>query len=176
MLTPDEIREALLSLVEDEYEEEQMADIQKEYGDKIKRISLDLLALKYLKEAHIPNEYCVYSEEDPEGRYHGRRLFDLEAVLVASKEDTTFATEAINITVSDELWLMENSDFAFVECTKMEILGGQTNQVVEQRLFQFFPFEKGHLEWPFGIVELICALENACTIMETQLKVSRERL
>lgn len=54
MLTPDEIREALLSLVEDEYEEEQMADIQKEYGDKIKRISLDLLALKYLKEAHIP--------------------------------------------------------------------------------------------------------------------------
>lgn len=71
---------------------------------------------------------------------------------------------------------MENSDFAFVECTKMEILGGQTNQVVEQRLFQFFPFEKGHLEWPFGIVELICALENACTIMETQLKVSREGL
>ena len=44
--------------------EEQMADIQKEYGDKIKRTSLDLLALKYLKEAHIPNEYCVYSEED----------------------------------------------------------------------------------------------------------------
>ena len=86
MLTPDEIREALLSLVEDEYEEEQMADIQKEYGDKIKRISLDLLALKYLKEAHIPNEYCVYSEEDPEGRYHGRRLFDLEAVMVASKK------------------------------------------------------------------------------------------
>ena len=41
MLTPDEIREALLSLFEDEYEEEQIADIQKEYGDKIKRISLD---------------------------------------------------------------------------------------------------------------------------------------
>ena len=97
-------------------------------------------------------------------------------MLVASEEDTTFATEAINITVSDELWLMENSDFVFVECTKMEILGGQTNQVVEQRLFQFFPFEKGFLEWPFGIVELICALENACTIMETQLKVSNEGL
>lgn len=176
MLTPDEIREALLSLVEDEYEEEQMADIQNEYGDKIKRISLDLLALKYLKEAHIPNEYCVYSEEDPDGTYHGRRLFDLEAVMVASKEDTTFATEVINITVSDELWLMENSDFVFVECTKMKILGGQTNQVVEQRLFQFFPFEKGHVEWPLGIVEVINALENACTVMETQLKASREGL
>lgn len=176
MLTPDEIREALLSLVEGEYEEEQMADIQKEYGDKIKRISLDLLALKYLKEAHIPNEYCVYSEEDPEGTYHGRRLFDLEAVLVASEEDTTFATEAINITVSDELWLMENSDFVFVECTKMEILGGQTNQVVEQRLFQFFPFEKDHFAWPFGIDKVICALENACTLMEKQLKASRDGL
>jgi len=176
MLTPDEIRESFLSLIEDEYEEKQIADPMKEYSDKIKQMSFDLLALKYLKEAHIPNEYCVYSKEDTEGTYHGRRLFDLQAVLVASKEDTTFATEAINITVSDELWLMENSDFAFVECTKMEILGGQTNQVVEQRLFQFFPFEKGHLEWPFGIVELICALENACTIMETQLKVSREGL
>ena len=176
MLTPDEIRESFLSLIEDEYEEKQIADPMKEYSDKIKQMSFDLLALKYLKEAHIPSEYCVYSKEDTEGTYHGRRLFDLQAVLVASKEDTTFATEAINITVSDELWLMENSDFAFVECTKMEILGGQTNQVVEQRLFQFFPFEKGHLEWPFGIVELICALENACTIMETQLKVSREGL
>ena len=59
MLTPDEIREALLSLVEGEYEEKQMADIQKEYGDKIKRISLDLLALKYLKEAHIPKLPCM---------------------------------------------------------------------------------------------------------------------
>ena len=90
MLTPDEIREALLSLVEDEYEEEQMADIQKEYGDKIKRISLDLLALKYLKEAHIPNEHCVYSEEDPEGRYHGRRLFDLEAVMLRRSSTLLF--------------------------------------------------------------------------------------
>ena len=176
MLTPDEIREALLSLFEDEYEEEQIADIQKEYGDKIKRISLDLLALKYLKEAHIPNEYCVYSGEDPDGSYQGRRLFDLEAVLVASNEDTSFATEAISITVTDELWLMENSDFVFVECTKMEILGGQINQIVEQRLFQFFSFEKRHLEWPFGIVEVIKALENACTLMETQLKASREGL
>lgn len=176
MLTPDEIRETLFSLVEDEYEEEQMADIQKEYGDKIKRISLDLLALKYLKEAHIPNEYCVYSDEDPDGTYHGRRLFDLEAVLVASKEETTFASEAISITVANELWLMENCDFVFVECTKMEILAGQTNQVVEQRLFQFFPFEKGHVEWPLGIVEVINALENACTVMETQLKASREGL
>lgn len=92
MLTPDEIREALLSLVEDEYEEEQMADIQKEYGDKIKRISLDLLALKYLKEAHIPNEYCVYSEEDPEGRYHGRRLFDLSKNWICPLESSNVFT------------------------------------------------------------------------------------
>ena len=176
MLTPDEIREALLSLVEDGYEEEQLADIQKEYGDKIRRISLDLLALKYLKEAHIPNEYCVHSDEDPDGTYRGRKLFDLEAVLVASAEDTTFATEAINITVSDELWLMENSDFVFVECTKMEILGGQTNQVVEQRIFRFFSFEKDHFAWPIGIGKVICALENACTLMEKQLKASREEL
>ena len=93
-------------------------------------------------------------------------------MLVASEKDTTFVTEVINITVSDELWLMENSDFVFVECTKMEILGGQTNQVVEQRLFQFFPFEKDH----FGIDKVKCALENACTLMEKQLKASREGL
>lgn len=176
MLTPDEIRDALLSLVEDEYEGGQLADIQKEYNDKIKRISLDLLALKYLKEAHIPNEYCVFSDADPDGTYHGRRLFDLDAVMVVSEEDRTFATEAINITVFDELWLMENKDFVFVECTKMEILGGQTRQVVEQRLFQFFPFEKDHFAWPFGIDKVICALENACTQTETQLKASREGL
>lgn len=174
MLTPDEIRKAILSLVQDEYEGEELADIQKKHSDKIKRISLDLLALKYLKEAHIPNEYCVYSEEDPAGTYRGRRLFDLKAVMVAREEDTTFATESINITVSDELWLMENSDFVFVECTKMEILESQTHQVVEQRLFQFFPFEKDRLAWPFGVVEVICALVNACAIMETELKASRE--
>lgn len=170
MLTPDEIRKALLSLIEDEYEGGQIADAQKEYSEKIKQMSFDLLALKYLKEAHIPNEYCVYSKEDPEGEYHGRRLFDLNAVMVASKKDRTFATDAISITVSNELWLMENSDLVFVECTKMEILERQNSQVVEQRLFQFFSFEKDHFAWPLGIWDVICALENAHMQMEEQMK------
>lgn len=170
MLTPDEIRESFLSLLENEYGEKQIADPMKEYSDKIKQMPFDLLALKYLKEAHIPNEYCVYSKEDTEGTYHGRRLFDLNAVMVASKKDRTFATDAISITVSNELWIMENSDLAFVECTKMEILGRRNSQVVEQRLFQFFPFEKDHFAWPLGIWDVICALENTHMQMEEQMK------
>ena len=94
----------------------------------------EVLARKYMREAHKVKSFFVSTGPKDEGSYHGDELFPQKAVLICAVDRQTVTTDRIRIESESELWLLSNLKFAHVHCTRVLTLSGEeVTSITESR-------------------------------------------